>query len=155
MNNDFSYEIKSFKKSEPQIILFDGGLESLFAIIAETFPANSYKVIIDKVNEIIFGSEAELKKIEELKFLKDMRVFSKEKEFHLFLRNGKFYYRIREDIPVSEGQKENFEEALETSQYQRHSDPVKKILMRTYIDYDDLSQAGYYDFRIVDILEVK
>lgn len=153
MKNESSYEIKRFQKENIKIMQFDGDLEKLLAEINETFPDKNFSLIIDKVNEIIIGSEKDLNRIEDVKFIKDLRAFSSEKEFHLFLRKGKFYYRVIKDLPVSKEESTEFEEAVESFQYERHSG--RKIKLRTYIDYDELGQAGYYDFRIVEISEVK
>jgi len=153
MKNESSYEIKRFQKENNKIMQFDGDLEKLLAEINETFPNKNFSLIIDKVNEIIIGSEKDLNRIEDVKFIKDLRAFSSEKEFHLFLRKGKFYYRVIKDLPVSKEESTEFEEAVESFQYERHLG--RKIKLRTYIDYDELGQAGYYDFRIVEISEVK
>jgi hypothetical protein len=125
-------------------------LQDILSLIDKIFPNEFYQFVADKVNEIIIGEKTDIGKIEDLHYIKNLRIFNLNKEMYIYKKQGAFHYRIRKDEEIDS--KENkIEEAIESFQYERHK--KLKIRIRTYIDYNEVGQAGYYDMRFVEIVE--
>ncbi len=124
-------------------ILESADLEKIKNTIEKYFDDN-YFLLIDKVNEIIINAKT-VDEIENIKYLKELRVFNKNKELFFFWRMDKLNYRFRKGTDC-----ELDGDCFESEQYLRkHKN--KKIKIRNYINYNELGQAFIEDSRIVEM----
>jgi len=126
-------------------ILENADIEKIKETIEKYFDDN-YFLLIDKINKIIVNAKT-IDKIENMKYLKELRVFNKDKELFFFWRMKKLNYRFRNDT-----ENELNEDYFESEQFLRN-DKNKKLRMRNYINYNELGQAFIEDSRIVEIME--
>jgi hypothetical protein len=144
-----SYKLIKLKKCEclQETCIFEK-LQDILSLIDKIFPNEFYQFVVDKVNEIIIGEKIDIGKIEDPHYIKNLRIFNLNKETYIYKKQGVFHYRIRKD-EETDSKENDAEEAIESFQYERHKN--LKIRIRTYINYNEVGQAGYHDMRLVEI----
>lgn len=98
-------------------------------------------------------------KTDQKRFLVRARAFNEDKEWHLWRHKDKIHGRQRED---SSGQGDPFVEAdmklrgvIYTQLGVPENGPVVRLKTRSYIQHNTYFQAGYFDQRLVTIINPK